>query len=306
MTRMKALIGALLIFIFVTPGRASAQDEAVSNPYQKMDLEWEIGAWTDIWDIEKFDSKAVGGSVSFYIYLPPDYDQSTMRYPVVYWMHGAFGQPSSATPIAKRLDTALRKGEARELIIVSCFDPTGLSMWTDSKDGRLPMEQVLVDELIPHIDANYRTISNRSGRGVEGFSMGGYGAAFLGLKYNELFSSVSILAGALHTPETLRERRPAIFENVFSADLEYAAAQSPWTVLDKNADKARGRTSFRVFVGADDLLLEWNRDYHAKLKDLGIEHDWGVVPNSPHNLATVMENWEGDFFDFYQRAFYAK
>jgi len=189
------------------------------------------------------------------------------------------------------------------MIVVSCLDPTGLSMWTDSKDGRLPMEAILTEELIPHIDGSYRTISDRGGRGIEGFSMGGYGAAFLGIKYHELFSSVSILAGALHTPETFRERRRAIFDNVFSGDAEYANARSPWTVLKDNADAVRGKSSVRIFVGADDGLLGWNRNYHTQLDELGIEHEWGVVPNSPHDLEIVMRNWEGDFFDYYQRAF---
>ena len=282
----------------------SAQ-ETVNDPNIIMDLEWEIGAWTDVWRIDKFDSKAVGSPVGYYIYVPPDYDKSTKRYPVVYWLHGAFGQPYGATPIVKRLDAVLRGGGAPEIIVVSCFDPTGLSMWSNSKDGRLPMETVIIDELIPHIDATYRTIPDRSGRGIEGFSMGGYGAAFLGIKHSQLFSSISILAGALHTPETFRERRPSIFDNVFSADLAYAATQSPWTVIENNADKVRGRTSIRVFVGADDKLLDWNRKYHELLDKLNIENEWGVVPSSPHDLDIVMQNWEGNFFDHYQRVFAA-
>ena len=133
--------------------------------------------------------------------------------------------------------------------------------------------------------------------------MGGYGSAYLGIRYNELFSSVSILAGALHTPETFRERRRAIFDNVFSGDTEYASARSPWTVIEKYADAVRGKTSIRVFVGADDGLLEWNSNYHLLLDQLDIENEWGVVPNSPHDLEVVMQNWEGDFFVHYERAF---
>jgi endo-1,4-beta-xylanase len=129
------------------------------------------------------------------------------RYPVVYWFHGAYGRPYSATPVVSRLDAAIRAGTAPEMIVVSCIDPTGLSMWTNSKDGRLPMETVIIEELIPHVDATYRTIAKRNGRGIEGFSMGGYGSAYLGIKYHNLFSSVSILAAALHTPQTFRERR---------------------------------------------------------------------------------------------------
>ena len=291
-----------LVFAMST---VSAQ-ETVNNPDIVMDLKWEIGSWTDVWRIEQFESRAVNSNVSYYIYLPPGYEAGAKRYPVVYWFHGAYDRPYSATPVVSRLDAAIRKGAAPEMIVVSCIDPTGLSMWTNSKDGRLPMETVVIEELIPHIDATYRTIPDRSERGIEGFSMGGYGSAYLGIKYHELFSSISILAAALHTPDTFRERRRAIFDNVFSGDAEYASERSPWTVIKNNADKVRGRTSIRVFVGADDLLLAWNRNYHALLDELKIENEWGVVPNSPHDLEIVMKNWEGDFFDFYQRAFFAE
>jgi hypothetical protein len=42
------------------------------------------------------------------------------------------------------------------------------------------------------------------------------------------------------------------------------------------------------------------------LDELNIENEWGVVPNSPHDLEIVMQNWEGNFFDYYQRAFSAE
>jgi len=277
--------------------------ENVSNPDIAMDLQWEIGSWTDIWRVAQFESAAAGSDVSYYIYLPPDYESGNKRYPVVYWFHGAYGRPYSATPVAKRLDAAIRAGEAPQMILVSSIDPTGLSMWTDSKDGRLPMERILIDELIPHIDASYRTIADRSGRGIEGFSMGGYGAAFLGVKYSDSFSSVSIIAGALHTPEIFRERRRAIFDHVFGGDTDYARERSPWTVIEEKAEALRNKTSFRVFVGADDGLLDRNRNYHLKLEQMGIEHEWGVVPSSPHDLETVMQNWQGNFFDYYKHVF---
>ena len=299
------LARALALIVLVTgfaQSRATAQ-ETVTNPNIPMYLNWEIGPWTDVWRIHEFESAAAGSDVSYYIYLPPGYEAGNKRYPVVYWFHGAYGRPYSATPVVKRLDAAIRNGKATEMIVVSCIDPTGLSMWTNSKDGRLPMETIIIDELIPHIDSTYRTISERSGRGIEGFSMGGYGSAYLGIKYNEVFSSVSILAAALHTPKTFREMRRAIFDNVFSGDAEYARERSPWTVIETSADAVRGKTNIRVFVGADDLLLDWNRIYHEKLDELDIEHEWGVVPDSPHDLEVVMQNWEGDFFAHYRRVF---
>ena len=302
MNNIAATLGMLMaVILCVVPPVAG--EETVTDPEQVMDLPWEIGSWTDIWQIEQFKSNAVGGDVSFYIYLPPGYEAGGKRYPVVYWFHGAFGRPYSATPVVRRLDAAIRVGKAEEMIVVSCLDPTGLSMWTNSKDGRLPMETVIVEELVPHVDSSYRTVADRRGRAIEGFSMGGYGSAYLGIKYDHLFSSVSILAGALHKPETFRERRRAIFDNVFSGDLEYAREQSPWHVIREKADKIRNNTRVRIYVGADDGLLDWNSNYHSLLDELDIEHEWGVVPNSPHDLETLMQNWNGDFFAYYRQVF---
>jgi len=56
-------------------------------------------------------------------------------------------------------------------------------MYCDSRDGKYPLETVIVSDLIPHVDAACRTIAAREGRGLDGFSMGGFGAAHLGFKY---------------------------------------------------------------------------------------------------------------------------
>ena len=94
-------------------------------------------------------------------------------------------------------DRAVRSAYIPPVIVVF---PNGLaeSMWCDSKDGRVPMETIVVKELLPYIDRTFRTIASREGRMIEGFSMGGYGAARLGLKHHELFGAASVLgAGPL-------------------------------------------------------------------------------------------------------------
>lgn len=302
MNKNAAILGMLMTFIFCVTPPASGQ-ESISNPNEIMDLQWEIGSWTDLWRIGQFESIAADSKVSFYIYLPPGYESGTKRYPVLYWLHGSYDRPYTATPVVKRLDAAIRAGRATEMIVVSCLDPTGVSMWTDSKDGRLPIETVIVNELIPYVDSVYRTVPDRQGRAIEGFSMGGYGAAYLGVKYDDLFSSISMLSSALHTPETFKERRRAIYKNVFGGDPDYASERSPWKIVERKTDAIRNKTSMRVFVGAEDFLLDWNQKYHQLLKDLGVEHEWGVVPKSPHDLETLLEYWEGDFFAYYKRVF---
>ena len=60
-------------------------------------------------------------------------------------------------------------------------------------DGTVPMESVVIDDLIPEVDTSLRTIASRRGRVIEGFSMGGAGSGRLGLRRPDLFAGISML-----------------------------------------------------------------------------------------------------------------
>ena len=137
------------------------------------------------------------------------------RFPVLYWLHGSGGGLAGVPPIAAHFDAAIRRGRFRRCWW--CF-PTACrwSMWCDSKDGSVPMETIVIKELLPHVDATFRTIATREGRIIEGFSMGGYGEARLGFRHHALFAAVSMLgAGPLQRdfkeapPRTSRARSSA-------------------------------------------------------------------------------------------------
>ncbi len=256
------------------------------------------------WSKEQIESRILGAPLEYRVFLPADYElELNERYPVVFWLHGLGGSAASATAVVAELSDAISDGRLPPLIRVSCSDVTTRSMWTDAKDGSLPIETVIVRELVPHIDATYRTRASRQFRAIEGFSMGGYGAAYIGFKHPELFGSVSILSGALHTGESLKTNRREIFDAVHGGDMAYAEKHSPWAVVRDNADRIRGETDVRIHVGALDGLLERNQRYHMLLEELGIDHEWSIVPDAPHDLAVLLANWEGDPFTFYANAF---
>jgi endo-1,4-beta-xylanase len=258
------------------------------------------------WRLERFPSRAVGQAAGYLVLVPPQYDRDDeTRYPVLYWLHGLGGSPSSASPIARRLYRAWEEARLPPFLLVACTDRTGRSMWTNSADGSTPVEAIVVNELIPHVDRTFRTDARREGRAIEGFSMGGFGAAYLGFRYPELFGAVSILAGAMHTPESLRELRAGVFDEVYG-NLERARQRSPWTLARENASDIRGKTLVRLFVGSEDELLPSAQAYHDLLDELAIEHEWNVIPSAGHDLALLLENWPGDPLHFYQRAFDAR
>ena len=88
-----------------------------------------------------------------------------------------------------RIDKEILAGKIPPFIVVLVQGLPSVR-YINAKDGKRPVEDVIVKDLIPHIDATYRTVASREGRAIEGMSMGGYGALRLGFKYPELFGTV--------------------------------------------------------------------------------------------------------------------
>ena len=228
-----------------------------------------------------FTSKLVGGEVSYLIYLPPSYEtEQAKRFPVAYWLHGLNGNQRGGVTFLAQAAAAAKAGKAPEMIVV-LVNGMKDSFYNDSPDGKWPIESVIIKELIPHVDQTYRTIARRDTRAIEGYSMGGYGAAHLGFKYPELFGIVGVDAGALITPRA--SVQPAVYEKMFGSNDAYVQANDPFVLLRKNAEAIRGKTFIRVSVGGDDSLLPRNKALHDTLNELKIDHDWEIVPGVAHN-----------------------
>ena len=131
-------------------------------------------------------SKAMGVEVGYHIYLPPSYESSSERFPVLYWLHGAGSDENAGLPIVEMFDKAIEAGQMMPDIMVI---PNGgkRSEYRDWEPQKVLPETFIIRELIPYIDANYRTIKDRRGRWIEGMSMGGNGALKFALKFPDLF-----------------------------------------------------------------------------------------------------------------------
>ena len=106
--------------------------------------------------------------MSYLVYLPPSYEpQPAARYPVVYWLHGLNGDQRGGVPFVEQLDAAIRAGKAPAMIAV-LVNGMRDSFYCDSKDGKWPVESVIIKELIPHIDKTYRTITRQRDAGRRG------------------------------------------------------------------------------------------------------------------------------------------
>lgn len=248
-----------------------------------------------------FHSDAIQGEVSYLIYLPPSYEQEPeRRYPALYFLHGRGGNQRGAAWVVQRLSRAIAAKQAPEMIVAG-VNGLPFSSYVDSADGKTPVQTILIQEMIPHVDRTYRTIAKREARILEGFSMGGAGAAKIGFKYPELFGVVSILAGALHDAESIAARGDT-FQTIYGGSKEYFDANSPWNIVEKNAAPIRNRTFVRIAVGSRDNLLERNRKYHEVLDKLGIRHEFHVIDGVAHAGAPLYEGLGEANWKFFRRA----
>jgi S-formylglutathione hydrolase FrmB len=175
------------------------------------------------------------------------------------------------------------------------------------------METIVVQELLPHIDATFRTVARREARILEGFSMGGYGAARLGFKHPDLFAAVSILAGGPLDLEFQGPRatgnpaeRERILQSVYGGDLGVFRAQSPWVLAEQHANRARGKTRLRLVVGERDFAASLNGAFHDHLTKLGIAHEFIMPAGIGHATLRLLEALGESNWEFYRSAWTAE
>lgn len=259
---------------------------------------------------ETFRSAAAEGPVSYHLYVPAAYREDPQRrFPVVYWLHGSGGGLPGIAPLARQFDAAIAAGKVPPCLVVFV---NGLKsgMYVDWKDGSAPLETVIIQDLIPHLDATYRTIAAREGRLIDGFSMGGYGAARLGFKFPEVFGSVSLMgAGPLQpdlradAPRAGKARVEDLMKRVYGGDPDYFGRMSPRALAALNAPRLTAGTRIRMVIGTADETHANNVAFHAHLQGLGIPHEWIVLDGVDHDPLKTLRALGDRHWAFYREAF---
>jgi enterochelin esterase-like enzyme len=184
-----------------------------------------------------------------------------------------------------------------------------MGMYVDWSNGAAPVETVIVEELVPHIDATLRTIASREGRLLDGFSMGGYGAARLGFKYPERFGAVSIMgAGPMQeslttTPRASRVQAGELLARVYGGSQATFLQVSPRMLAKANAEAIAKGSLVRVVIGDRDETYANNVAFHEHLVALGIPHEWRVLRGVGHDPMAVLRELDEAHWVFYRKAF---
>lgn len=245
-----------------------------------------------------FFSPALGREVR-YIALLPSVLEPERRYPVVYLLHGAWGNYRNWTEQAP----LARIHAGRPLIIIT---PDGgqFGWYLDSAlIANSRYETFITVDLIADVDKRFPTLARREGRAIAGLSMGGHGALSLAAKHPDLFASASSMSGILRLtnhpgkwqlnktlgvlPDALPEWRR---HNVYDLADRFTTAAVTLLFDCGSSDTATG-------------AIVDNRQFHERLANRGIVHLWREYPGN-HNWA-YWGGHVGEHLAFHESAFAA-
>jgi enterochelin esterase-like enzyme len=203
----------------------------------------------------EIESEYLSGNFRFRVYTPPCYaQQEESRFPVLYMLHGQTFNDDQWDRIGadEAANALIAAGEVAPFIIVMPYDHNSLRPSVGFLD------EVLIDELLPWIDANYRTIPEREYRAIGGLSRGASWALHFGAVNYELFGA---MGG--HSPPIFPEDAGRM--GIWLKDI--SEAQRPRIWLD---------------IGESDLenILDSAVWFHELLDQLDISHEWQLIPGN--------------------------
>jgi len=233
----------------------------------------------------KLASKLMQRDMPYRVILPDGYAQATdTRYPVIYLLHGLFGSSANWTGLTQ-LSTY---SQAYKVIIVT---PEGENGWyTDSPiKAANKYESYIIKELIPEIDAKYRTNARRESRAIAGLSMGGYGALKFGIKYPEMFALAGSFSGAVGAvtydmgagTQTMSAIAKTVGDAYGPIGSDTRKANDLFALYrDLTPEKIKVLPFIYLDCGTEDFLFQNNRDFLAVLIQKKVSHEYRQLPGA--------------------------
>ena len=233
----------------------------------------------------RYQSEALGEERFANVLLPVDYETSTRRYPTLYLLHG-LGDDHTAWSFM----TNLSHYAARHRVIVVMPDASRSFYVNSAADPKAKFEDMVMKDLMPWADRTFRTVPLAKARAVAGLSMGGYGAAFLGLKHWRQFAAIGSLSGAVgiagddqRAPGNAEAAKrtaqlQALFGPMGSAE---RAQRDPFRLVEKVPIPEM--PMIYVACGGQDFLLAQNRAFVQLLASKRIPYEYREVSPRIHS-----------------------
>ena len=235
----------------------------------------------------RYYSKLTGCWRELCVYTPPSYDDGTAkRYPVLYIQHGGGEDHRGWMQQGKTdviLDNLIASGEAREMIVVSANSNVTTGMAGYRWEAMQPYRNELIDNVIPFIDHELRTINSRESRAMCGLSMGGGQTFYIGLRSLDFFSAVGIFSTGM-------------FGGINGAAGPDLDKEVPGLLSESDSFNAK-LSALLITCGEQDPRIEHNRRVANEMQEHGLkvtfesypgDHEWQVWRKSLHKFATML------------------
>jgi enterochelin esterase-like enzyme len=238
-----------------------------------------------------------------FIYCPPGYDRNTRkRYPVLYLQHGS-GEDERSWGVQGKvdiiLDNLIAEGKVKPMLVVmdqgyaesavklgqEQINPAVAPSTTGSRplQGTSAFEEVIIKDLIPAIDATFRTISDREHRAMAGLSMGGGQTLQITLANLDKFSYIGIFSGALRFTSTGTDVK-SIYGGVLSDSIAF---NKKVNLLWLGIGTAESANLYKGVNGFHQTLLNAGIK-HIYYESQGTEHEWLTWRRSLRQFAPLL------------------
>jgi S-formylglutathione hydrolase FrmB len=256
-------------------------------------------------------SKVLGHPVAYCVILPRGYDgNATTRYPVLYFLHGLGGNEQVLLESGgmNEIEDLRAANKIGEFLVVA--PNGGRTFYINSRDGRVRYEDFFIKEFIPFIESHYRIDTVGKERGITGVSMGGYGALRFGLKYPELFGSVSAHSAALidklprfEGSEDQTSGIARVLGGSFGnpVDAKYWERESPFTMVRTGPKGAVLPIYFDCGTDDDFGFNVGAQKFHDLLVSRGIPNEFHLYPGG-HDMDYFADHLPASL-EFHSRAF---
>jgi S-formylglutathione hydrolase FrmB len=207
-------------------------------------------------------SVALKGRVHARVVLPAGYEDTTRRYPVVYFLHGLPAGSKAYLGNGWLIAALERAGPAILVFPQGARDTDTDPEYLNWGSGR-EWESYVAEEVPRYVDAHFRTIRSRTGRAIVGLSAGGYGATILGLHHLGSFSVVESWSGYFHPTDPTGTRPLA----------RGPATNAHTLIAELHASQKRQPTFFAFYVGrGDNRFRSENVRFARELSSAGVRH----------------------------------
>ena len=236
---------------------------------------------------DSLQSEVLGRAVKFNVYLPDGFEASQKAYPVVYLLHGLYGDNEDWEKRGQMktvLDELIGTGEAVEMVVI--MPCAGGADVRNVQNGYFnmpdcPYEDFFFTELVPVAEKKYRCGGCKGRRAIMGLSMGGGGSTVYAQRHPYMFSSCYAMSAWLDQreidPDAPMDKLRIVCESVRAhSALDFIDAADPETIAKLKTVK------WFLDCGDDDYLLELSMDLHLKMRAAGIKDELRVR-NGVHN-----------------------